>query len=367
MMGSTRLRLLFVGESWFGSSATSLKEALRRIEGVIVEEVNEDSYYPRADGIPVRIAKRVLGPLFTAEFKRAILKKCIGRNFDAVLVYKLPRIDAEFVRKLKRHARLTVNIFPDYSPFVYGSTLREAMGTYDLVVSVKRFHPALWNTLYKYTNECAHVPHGYNPLLHLVKEPPASPTADVVMVATWRAEYEELLLAMAGKLEEEGVSLVLAGAGWEGHRDKLPASWRVLPSQHGIAYIETLRSGRIVIAPLHQRIHKDAPQHQGDEDTGRSYELAAAHCFFIHQRTEFIKTQYDEQTEVPMFDGPDQLLSLILKYRNDAEARLRFATAAHRRAVPAYSRDARAAQTVAIIEKALARKAHAGNECSGSR
>jgi spore maturation protein CgeB len=87
----------------------------------------------------------------------------------------------------------------------------------------------------------------------------------------------------------------------------------------------------------------------GDEDTTRTYELAAAHCFFIHRRTRYVQTLYDEAGEVPIYDTPDELCAKIERYRDDARERDRMATNAHRRAVPAYSLDDHAARIVEIL------------------
>ena len=42
-----QFRVLFVGESWSGSTARSLKEALARLSGVVLEEVNVDHVFPK--------------------------------------------------------------------------------------------------------------------------------------------------------------------------------------------------------------------------------------------------------------------------------------------------------------------------------
>jgi len=45
------MNILFVGESWFGSDARSLKESLRRIgpsQNCVIDEINEDLYFPKS-------------------------------------------------------------------------------------------------------------------------------------------------------------------------------------------------------------------------------------------------------------------------------------------------------------------------------
>jgi len=60
---------------------------------------------------------------------------------------------------------------------------------------------------------------------------------------------------------------------------------------------------------------------------------------------------YDEAGEVRMYDTPHELCAKIERYRDDARERDRMATNAHRRAVPAYSLDCRAARIVEILRE----------------
>jgi hypothetical protein len=41
-----------------------------------------------------------------------------------------------------------VNIYPDLSPPAHGEQHKKAVGQYDLVISKKPFHPAIWGDLW---------------------------------------------------------------------------------------------------------------------------------------------------------------------------------------------------------------------------
>jgi hypothetical protein len=45
---------------------------------------------------------------------------------------------------------------------------------------------------------------------------------------------------------------------------------------------ELAKAGRICVAPLTRDVLISGTCQPGDEDTTRTYELVAAHCFFIH-------------------------------------------------------------------------------------
>lgn len=343
------MRILFIGESWFGSCARSLKEALNRNSQVELDEVSEDHFFPKHRAKWLRGVHRLLRKAYLQELYREILTRVSVFEPDFVMVYKGYSIEAEFIAHLKSMGVQTVNVYPDCSPHAHGEQHREAVGEYNLVISTKPFHPGYWQSVYGYTNPCEFVPQGYDPALHLVPAPPVQQSFDVVLVATWRAEYGDLMKRLAGLLEGHNLKFAIGGNGWSERRSEFPANWMFGGGLHGRSYIEWLRQGKICIAPLTREVLITGVSQPGDEDTTRSYELAAAHCFFIHKRTDFMKTVYSEADEVPMYDDPEELAKKILYFHARLDERVRMAALAHRRAVPAYSVDRRADQIVSIL------------------
>src|SRR3981081_2686459 len=67
------MRILFVGESWLGSCARSLKEALTRQPGVDLDEVNEDLFFPKHQAKWVRSINRLLRGAYKRELERQAL------------------------------------------------------------------------------------------------------------------------------------------------------------------------------------------------------------------------------------------------------------------------------------------------------
>lgn len=349
------MKLLFLGESWMGSSARSLKESLRRIAvpGVdVIDEINQDLYIPRARARWLRAINRVLATAYRRELANAVIEKCHDTQPDALLIYKGSSVDAKLVRAVKAMGIYTINVFPDYSPHAYSDCLKKTMGEYDLVISTKPFHPVLWKNVYGYSNCCVFVPHGYDPQLHYVNALPgeAEQRYDVIMAANWRAEYDELMREVANHMPDKEISVALAGPGWAERRDQFPEHWVYPGAPHGREYIKFLRSGRIAIAPVTRNVVIDGQAQPGDEDTTRTYELGAAYCFFIHRRTDFAQTLYDEANEVPMYSSASELVQKIRAYLPQPALRKSMAHAAHERAVPAYSLDERAHEVMRAIE-----------------
>ena len=350
------MKLLFIGETWQGSSASSMRGALQLLPDVVIDEVGEDHYLPKHRSLVLRACNRLLRPLQMADLAREIRGRVERFRPDVVVVYKGAGVSPKLLRDLAAEGYPMVNIFPDVSPHGHGDRLKEAMGFYDLVISTKPGHPGSWRTLFGYTNKCVCVPHGYDPQVHCWADPPASQDLDVVMAATWRQEYQQLLLDFAASLNDGSVRVGVAGNGWQAHRHEFPTNWSFEGAISGRPYGAWLRRGKVAIAPVHTTMLIAGQQQPGDEDTTRSYELAAAGCFFLHLRTPYIQTVYDELTEVPMWNDAIELAGLVKRYLPlDAERRA-MAARAHQRAVPAYSIPARAQQIVVHFQSLLAAK-----------
>src|SRR5262249_32867898 len=138
--------------------------------------------------------------------------------------------------------------YPDMSPHAHGEDHRLAVGAYDLVISTKPFHPSLWTSVYGYTNPCHFVPQGYDPALHLVHNPPTGTQFDVVMIATYRKQYGDLIRVVSERLAGDGIKFGIGGNGWQDFA--IGEDWVIGRELKGRSYIEWLRSGKICIAPL---------------------------------------------------------------------------------------------------------------------
>jgi hypothetical protein len=345
--------ILFVGNSWQGSNARSLREQLAQLDRTVVGDIGDDHFIPGYRTLALRLANRVLFRLQSRELSMTIRRAIAGMLPDAVIVYKGHGVDAGLIDEIRNSGIPVVNVFPDYSPHRFGKQMRVAMGRYDLVISTKPFHPPLWKSLYGYDNRCVFVPHGYDPALHYCPVPAESHSYDVVLCAMWRPEYHRWATALATELNDPSISVAIAGPLWEDHRRHFPEHWRILPAQTGTAYREFVRSGRIAIAPINRDVIIHKERQPGDEDTARSYELAAAHCFFVHQRSSFITSVYDEHTEVPMWSNASELAHLIRTWLPRESARRDMALRAHTRAVPAYSIAHRAAEVLAHVRSLI--------------
>lgn len=346
------MRILYIGESWLGSCARSLKEALGRRTDVELDEISEDVWFPRPRARWLRAVNRLLAPANRREFNGHTLEMVRTLRPEVVIAYKGSLVRRDLIAAIRDAGAFVVNVYPDCSPHAHGAAHRDAVGVYDLVVSTKSFHPANWAATYGYRNRCSFVPQGYDPSLHLVLEPPTEFRYDVVMVATYRPEYGKLIIDAGKAFSDPSCRVAIGGYGWEAVHGFLPRHWELCGPVHGRSYVSLLREGKVCIAPLTREVVIDGRRQPGDVDTTRTYELAAAHCFFVHRRTDYAQSLYQEN-EVPMYDSAFELGELVRHYLAKDDERGRLASRAHRRAVPAYSLDARAEQIVKLLKHEL--------------
>jgi spore maturation protein CgeB len=349
------VRLLFLGETWKGSSARSLREALEARRDVFMDDIGEDLYRPAGRNLPVRIANRILLPVYRRELRTEIFRRIEGFTPDAVIIYKGNLISPKTVSQIREIGVPVVNVFPDCSPHAHGAQVRNSLGLYDLVISAKPFHPENWQCTYGYSNKCVCVPHGYDPAVHLWRAEPVLQDFDVLLAASWRPQYERVLSELAQQPGIAPLRFALAGTGWPARRAAFPDHWEFSGALTGRAYGEFVRRGKIVIAPVHAELTVNGNPQPGDQDTTRTYELAAAYCFFMHRRTDFVRTIYDEANEVPMWDDAAELATLIHHFLPQEGRRKAMARAAHLRAVPNYSIPARAETVLQHILSVLKR------------
>ena len=349
------VKILFVGDTWQGSTARSMREALTALPDVAMQEISEDHYFHGGTALRVRVTNRLLRPWNLVRLRRAIMARIGSQRPDVLMVYKGHGVSAAAVRAAKQAGVFTVNVFPDYSPHAYGAQLKAAMGEYDLVVSTKPFHPEGWKAIYAYNNRCVFVPHGYDPEVHLWTTPSTDHDFDLLLAATWRQQYQDVMQGLSEALAGRSLRVGIIGSGWTERRKALPQDWHVAPALTGRAYGQWLRRGRIVIAPVHREVIVDGVRQPGDEDTIRTYELAAMSCFFLHRRTPYVQTLYDERTEVPMWDSAEELAALVVRYLPLEEERREMAARAHARAVPVHSFPNRARQVLEHVTAGLAR------------
>lgn len=349
------MKILYAGHFLSGATGRSVKDAMVRIPDFEIDEFDMDNYMPVGRSFRTKAVYKLIRPWQVADLRKTLLERARYVQPDVIMTTKGSALDVATIRALQRNHGPVFNHWPDPSPLAFSQEIREAVGAYDAVFSTKRHHPEIWASEYGYSNPCYHVPHGYSPETHLCETPAdeAEQDYDVVAIASGRPEYYELIRAFHAGLGGRRIKVALGGAAWDKYPGGLPDGFENIGPILGRAYTHWLRRGRIVLAPVMTGVNVHGQIKRGDEVTNRTYQCAAC-TFFIHTRTDEASELYDETTEVPMYSEADELAKLVLHYLDRPEDRRRMALAAHRRAVPAYSHDARAARILELIRQTMA-------------
>jgi len=110
------LKIVYVGETWLGSSARSLRDALAVRPGVDIDDIGEDHYLPRHSTLLLRGANRLLRPLQRLEFEREVAARLTSVRPEVLMVYKGNGISARIVRQAKQAGIFTANISQTVHP-----------------------------------------------------------------------------------------------------------------------------------------------------------------------------------------------------------------------------------------------------------
>jgi spore maturation protein CgeB len=338
------VRILFLGENWFGSCARACAYAIRRL-GCQVSDIDVQTYFPVFQSKALRIARRAAEPLILRDFNQAILQLAQQSQPDILLAFKGPYVLPSTLNELRRRGITLYNYFPDTSAFAHGDLLSETLPLYDCVFYTKRH----WEGAHLRRlapRASAFVAHGYDPEIHHSAPPDPRDQAlghDVTVVATHMPHKEEMLSRLVEL--RPNLDLRIWGSSWR-EKVKHAGLRRFVDGSPllGSVYARALRSSKICLSIMSGPVRGSEV---GDQTTTRSYEIPACGAFMLHERNQEIAGLYKEDQEVVLFSSPEELAEKIDFYLANPELRKTIAARGHRRCVPAYSYDARMREILA--------------------
>ena len=333
------LRILFLGENWYGSCARACCYALRRL-GCDVTDVDVQTFFPQVQKKSSRVMRRILEWRFVAEYNAAILRAAETFRPDLLLAFKAQYVMAETLRELRGHGISLYNYYPDTSAFAHGPLLAQSLPEYDCVFYTKRF----WNQDVRQRvllRESAYVRHGYDAAVHrpieLEERDKEQYRSDAVVIATHTKYKEEVLHELLGLRLR--LNLTVWGNQWQQRCTSARVKQFIKGEPLvGDSYAKAICAAKINVALLSGKVQGSS---QGDETTTRTYEIPACRGFMLHERSPELLELYSEGEEVACFSSPPELAEKIDYYLAHPEEREAIAGAGHRRCVPAYSYDNR--------------------------
>ena len=345
------LRILFLGENWYGSCARACCYALRRL-GCDVTDIDVQTFFPQLQNKSSRVMLRILNWHLVREYNAAILRAAETFRPDLLLSFKAQYVQPHTLRALRGHGISLYNYYPDTSAFAHGPLLAQSLPEYDCVFYTKRF----WDQDVRQRvslRESAYVRHGYDAVIHrpieLGEHDKAQYQSDVVVIATHTKYKEKVLHGLLGL--RPGMKLTVWGNQWR-QRCTSPRVKQLIKGDPlvGDSYAKGICGAKINLALLSGKVQGSS---RGDETTTRTYEIPACGGFMLHERSPELMELYKEGEEVACFSSPQELAEKIDYYLAHPEDRDVIAGAGHRRCVPAYSYDNRMAEILRWHEETV--------------
>ena len=333
------LRILYLGENWYGSCARACCYSLRRA-GCDVTDIDVQTIVPQWRRRSNRAIIRLLHSRIVREYNQLILDTAARVQPDILFAFKGSFAESRTLEILRQSKVTLYNYYPDTSPTAHDPYLAESIRAYDCIFYTKKFWAKNLPEVLE-GRRLVFVPHGYDPEVHrplpLDQEDISRYGHDVTIVATHTAYKEHLLSELVRRLPE--IDLHIYGNGWR-ERSRSP---ELRPCIHGFAlcgseYAKSIRASRICLGIMSGKVKGVT---QGDETTTRTFEIPACGGFMLHERTPEVLELYQEDKEVACFGSLEELAEKIQFYLAHPREREAIARAGHERCVPAYSYDNR--------------------------
>ncbi len=336
------LRILFIGENWYGSNARSCAEGLRRM-GHDVLDIDQQTFIPQVAKFSSRVVRRLLWFRMVEELNDDILNVSENLRPDIVIAFKGTYIFAQTLQALSRKGIALYNYFPDTSAFAYGKWLPKSLPEYDCIFYTKPFWYSDAIKRLKLKNGFF-LPHGYDPVLHRRFEVDSRYVSecgcDVGFIAI-HSKYKEGLLDELVTLRPK-LNFSIWGEGWKNYC-KSPGLQRCIRGYglYGERYSKAIQVIKINLAIMNGPCMGASSV---DLTTSRTYLIPASGGFMLHERNPEVLDLYKGGEEIECFDSAEELAEKIDYYLAHPAERARIAQAGYTRCVPAYSYDNRMAE-----------------------
>jgi hypothetical protein len=336
------MRILFIGESWYGSNSTACAAALRR-HGANVVHIDEQRFIPQVSMFSSRVIRRLLWFRLVDEFNRAILEAAESFHPDILLAFKGNYILPATLQAVRGRGVRLYNYYPDTSAFSHGPWLAKSLPEYDCVFYTKPFWYGDVTRRISLRN-AVFLPHGYcaeiDRPVALDRRDIADYGCDVALIAN-HTGYKERILDELISLRPD-LDLRIWGLRWDTHcKSTALRKWIQGCGLWGESYARAIQAVRINLAIMSGVVFGSS---SGDLTTARTYVIPATGAFMLHERNSEVLELYKEDEEIACFSSPGELAEKIDYYLAHPIERERIANAGHARCVPAYSYDNRMEQ-----------------------
>lgn len=336
-----------------GGCARACWSALQRV-GCNVSVVDENVAIPPWSSLSLRAARRALSHFLHKELNENIESYIKYFRPEILFVFKGQAVRGRTIRGARQRGTTCLNYFPDFSPWIHGKELPNALKEFDYVFTTKKS----WGVETARSlniKRMIHVPHGYDPEVHYCRNLSAADLArfkcEICYVGNycpWKEEILHELLKLSPRLD-----IRVWGPNWIKHcRSELVRRSAMGETLYGSDYAKALSACKIALGFHFGQVDSRVKR---DQVSTRTFEIPACGTFMIHERNEEISTFFEEDKEIACFSTPSELAEKIDFYLSNPNERTQMARRAHERCVPNYSYDQRVRDILSILarEKAV--------------
>lgn len=319
--------ILFIGENWHGSNATSCKRAFRHL-GCDVYDLDDYHYFPRWQSSSLRMLRKLIWPLITAEFGREIRKLSQELKPNLVFIFKGTMVRPDTIRACQSTGALVVNFYPDWDFGRFyaqaGNDFVSCMQAYDVLFTPKSYQVDRLKNIS--ARRVEFLPYAFDPWCHYPVGLSAGEVfayqSDIAFVGTWELERAAILEQLVAS--DFPHTLAVWGNQWErlDNRSPLRKYVKGRPA-YGETQARVFAGSKIALAFIRSP----------DLHTARSFEIPAFKAFMLAQRSSEHTQFFIEGREFACFSGLDELRERIAFYLAHEAERNSIAEAGYQRVV----------------------------------
>ena len=344
---SSPLRILCIGETWFGSDARSAFAALRRL-GHSTEVVDEAHFVPTEwESFAGRVLRKAFRSTMVSELTHRTGRLVRLFRPDALFVFKGNYVTAELIQDAAANGARTVNYYPDVSFMTHGPQLPRALPHYDHVFTAKSFGIADMRA--HGVKSVSLLPPGFDPEVHrpmkLSESDHSRFGCDVSFIGTWSPKKEKILSALRDAVP--GIGIRIWGNQWEKRTSRSLDQCVMGMHVTGDDYARAICASRISLGLLSEA---RTGASSGDRITARTFQIPACGAFMLHERNDEALGYFTEDTDAAYFGDSAELGRKVAKFLEDDTARTAIAAAGRKRSLESdYSIDERMTHVVRWI------------------
>lgn len=293
---------------WWGCDPRALARSFRGLGHNLIEIDAEDYISWRWSGLVARVLRRLFIKVFVNDYNRSVIEQAKASNFDFVLVFKGMYLKEETLNALRLCEKPIYNFYPDVSYTDHGTYIPAALKHYDCVFTTKSYHGLKEQEAFG-IKDMVLVRHGYDPEVHrpvrLSEAQIKYYGCDVSFIGCWSPEKERLIQHIINK--RSNINIIVYGIGWKYSSSEFKKAMgeNLRPGAFGDELAIIQNASKVNLGLLSRAA---GDPEISDQTTVRTFQIPASGSFMLHEDTPEVRSYFQPEKEVTLFNGKSDLL-----------------------------------------------------------